>query len=191
MDDALELWLVRHGETTASAEGTVAGSLDVELTERGRAEAAELREVLGAVRFDGVWSSTMRRAVETARLAWGEPRQDPRLRELDFGALEGCVFDAVDPAVGGPILTFDDFDIPGGESHPELRARVEEFLAELPAGRHLLFVHGCVIRTLTQPLGLARFVVTGSIVRLDWRRQALVDVVEPENRRAAPGVSPR
>lgn len=191
MDDSLELWLVRHGETTASADGTVAGSLDVELTERGRAEAAELRQVLDGVRFEGVWSSTMRRALDTARLAWGEPRQDPRLRELDFGDLEGSTFDAVDPALGGPILAFDDFHIPGGESHAELRGRVEEFLAELPPGRHLVFAHGCVIRSLTQPLGLARFVVTGSIVRLDWRRQQLVDVLEPENRRAAPGVTAR
>jgi probable phosphoglycerate mutase len=191
MSDRLELWLVRHGETTASAAGTVAGSLDVDLTERGRAEAAELRPILDGQRFDGVWSSTMRRAVDTARLAWGEPRQDPRLRELDFGELEGELFDAVDPVVGGPILAFERFACPGGESDAELRERIEGFLAELAPGRHLLFVHGCVIRTLTQPLGLARFVATGSIVRLDWRRRELLGVVEPENRSAAPGVRPR
>lgn len=189
MRDYVELWLVRHGETTASAGGTVAGSLDVPLTERGRREAAELRPRLAEVEFTGVWSSDLGRAVDSARLAWGEPRRDPRLRELDFGELEGHAFDAVDPAIGGAVLAFEDFAIPGGESHHELVARVEDFVAGLPPGRHLLFVHGGVIRALTQPLGLARFVVTGSIVVVDWTARRLLEVVEPGNRRPAPAVS--
>ena len=56
------------------------------------------------------------------------------------------------------------------------------FVDELPRGRHLLFVHGGVIRILTQDLGLDRFVATGSVVGVDWTRRELLFVNEPQRR---------
>ena len=53
------------------------------------------------------------------------------------------------------------------------------FTTELPAGRHLLFVHGGVIRVLTQDLGLDRFVPTGTLVGLDWSERRVLFVREP------------
>ena len=73
-----------------------------------------------------------------------------------------------------------DFRIPGGESYRDLSERVFAFVAELPPGRHLLFVHGGVIRVLTQDLGVDRFVPTGSVVGLDWSARRLLFVHEPE-----------
>ena len=51
----------------------------------------------------------------------------------------------------------------------------------LEPGRHLLFVHGGVIRALTQDLGLDRFVATGSVVGLDWEASEILFVREPGN----------
>src|SRR5512139_2756474 len=104
-----ELWLVRHGETPASRGRTLAGWTDVPLTEHGEEQASALRPLLVAEPFDGVWSSDLRRAVTTARLAWGEPRQDARLREMGFGSLEGQLWETLDPLAQEGLARFEGF----------------------------------------------------------------------------------
>jgi len=167
-NETVELWLVRHGETTRSAALEVAGWSDPPLTARGRREAEALADRLRPVDFDGVWSSDLVRTLETARLARGEPVPDRRLRELNFGDLEGLAFSEVDEDIREAVLEFRDFTAPGGESLEDLERRLESFLSELPPGRHLLFVHGGVIRALTRRLGLDRFLPTGTLVVVDW-----------------------
>jgi probable phosphoglycerate mutase len=179
MDDLKELWLVRHGETTASAGRRIAGWSNPPLTAVGRHEAEAVRARLDGAEFRSVWSSDLDRAVSSARLAWGEPAVDARLREVNFGHLEGRGYDGVDREMTQVFMRFRDFHIPGGESHDELRQRVHGFADELPPGRHLLFVHGGVIRVLTQDVGLDRFVRTGSLVVVDWLARRLLAVREP------------
>ena len=180
MIDCLELWLVRHGETTRSVVREIAGWSDPPLTEQGRREAAALRSRFNGETFTGVWSSDLRRTITTAELAWGVATPDRRLRELNFGDLEEKPFSAIDPLVAEQAMEFRNFRAPGGESIADLRERLESFLGELMPGRHLLFTHGGVIRTLTQDLGLDRFVVTGSLVGVDWAERRLLFVNEPE-----------
>ena len=181
MKEPLELWLVRHGETTYSASKRVAGWSDPPLTENGRRQAQALRSVIDGREFIGVWSSDLRRAVESARLAWGEPQTDRRLRECNFGGLEGCTYEEADSTHGRVFHEFRKFQAPDGESHHEFRTRVLEFVGTLDPGRHLLFVHGGVIRALTQDLGVDRFIPTGSLLCLDWRAEEVVFVREPGN----------
>lgn len=181
-DSRLELWLVRHGETTASAARRIAGGSNPPLTEVGRAEAAALRPSLNGHVFDSVWSSDLDRAVTTARLAWGEAKPEPRLREVDFGVWEGRDYDDVDPTVAEVFLRFREFEIPEGDTYRDFRRRVHSFVDELLPGRHLLFVHGGVIRVLTQDLGLDRFVATGTVVGMDWTGRRLLFVREPDGR---------
>lgn len=169
-----ELWLVRHGETPASKGRTLAGWTDVPLTEHGEAQAAALRPLLASERFDGVWSSDLRRAVATARLAWGEPRQDERLREMGFGSLEGRLWEALDPGLQQGLAEFEGFAAPGGESFDGLRARVHSFLDGLPAGRHLVFTHGGVVRLLSREVGMDHFVSTGTLLVVDWDDRRLL-----------------
>ena len=175
-----ELWLVRHGETPASRERTLAGWSDVPLTERGEAQAAALRPVFADEPFDGVWSSDLVRAVTTARLAWGEPSQDRRLRELSFGELEGADYMTVDSRVQEALRRFEGFVAPGGESFDDLRARVMSFVDGLPPGRHALFTHGGVVRLLARELGEDRFVPTGTLLVVDWDSRRLLSRQEGE-----------
>jgi len=177
MDDHdLELWLVRHGETTASAGRQIAGWLDAPLTERGRTEARALRPVLEREHFDGVWSSDLSRAVETAELAWGSAVPDARLREVHFGDLEGRCWEHVDRSLDRHIVVFRDFSSPGGEHLDEARARFSGFIADLAPGRHLIFAHGGVIRLLTQDVGFDAFLPTGSLLGLGWAPRRLLFV---------------
>jgi probable phosphoglycerate mutase len=169
-----ELWLVRHGETPASRGRSLAGWADVPLTERGEMQAAALRDVLAGERFEGVWSSDLQRAVATARLAYGEPRQDPRLREMSFGELEGVPYLTMDARWQEGLVRFEGFCAPGGESFADLHSRVHAFVEELPPGRHLLFTHGGVVRLLSREVGEDHFVPTGTLLVVDWDARRLL-----------------
>jgi probable phosphoglycerate mutase len=177
---SLELWLVRHGETPASRGRTLAGWTNVPLTERGEEQASALRPVLASGEFDGVWSSDLERALRTARLAWGEPSQDERLREMSFGELEGRPWDTLDGPYQAGLVRFEGFAAPGGESFDRLRERVLSFVDELPAGRHLLFTHGGVVRLLSREAGEDHFVPTGTLLVLDWTTRRIVSRTDGE-----------
>jgi broad specificity phosphatase PhoE len=80
--EGVEVWLVRHGETPWNALGRLTDWSDVPLSARGEAQALALAPFLAAERFDGVVSSDLSRAVQTARLAFegfaapgGSPRR--------------------------------------------------------------------------------------------------------------------
>jgi 2,3-bisphosphoglycerate-dependent phosphoglycerate mutase len=89
------LVLLRHGESTANADDSFAGWLDVPLTRRGRAQAAAAGRGLAGLRPAAVHTSVLDRAVRTARLmsaaaGWDAPlRPDWRLNERHYGALQG------------------------------------------------------------------------------------------------------
>lgn len=173
-----ELWLVRHGETTRSVLGEIAGWSDPPLTERGMGEAEALAPRLKAQSYDGVFSSDLERCRTTARLAWGRARADQRLRELNFGIFEKKAFREVDPKIFRQVSEFRSFEIPGGETLSAFQRRLQEFVEDLPSGKYLLFVHGGVIRALCRNAGLDRFVSTGTLVCLDYDADRILLIEE-------------
>ena len=88
---AVELWLVRHGETQWSAEGRHTSRTDLPLTEHGRELAAKLGAYLAGTKFAAVFESPMRRARETCAIAGlGDVAVvDDGLKEWDYGVYEG------------------------------------------------------------------------------------------------------
>ena len=74
------LWLVRHGATDWSEAGRFNGWTDVSLNELGRRQSERLRDHLLATEFDGIWSSDLVRATETATLAAAGPAVPDRRR---------------------------------------------------------------------------------------------------------------
>ena len=90
-DPRPELWLIRHGETEWARLGRHTGRTDVQLTERGRAEARTVARKLDGRRFALVLSSPLSRALETAHLAgFGDHVETvDDLMEWDYGVDEG------------------------------------------------------------------------------------------------------
>lgn len=92
-----QLVLLRHGESTANANGTFTGLLDVPLTPEGERQAVWAAEMLRAngVTPTIVVTSTLQRAVRTADLVTHElrlPQQATKrweLNERNYGALTG------------------------------------------------------------------------------------------------------
>ena len=92
-----QLILLRHGESTWNRKGRFTGWVDVDLTERGIAEAVHAGELLvGDAAPDLVHTSVLRRAIHTTELAleqarrsWIPVRRSWRLNERHYGALQG------------------------------------------------------------------------------------------------------
>ncbi len=173
-----ELWLVRHGETVWNAEHRLTGWADPPLTTRGEGQARDLGSFLRERTYDSVWSSDLQRARHTAELAFGTPSEDTRLREIDFGELDGLDWHTLDASWRSMLLErFDEFDPPGGEHAAEFTRRVVEFVEELPPGRHLVFTHGGVVRLLLRLLGQDQFLPNASVACLQWDQRSVLSVV--------------
>jgi alpha-ribazole phosphatase len=124
------LILVRHAEP-AAADGVCYGGLDLELSDRGREQAAEAAAALAGTEVAAVYSSPARRATDTAlpiAAAHGvTPITDARLTEIDFGEFEGRRFDDIEAAYPEIYETWmrtpTKVRFPGGESWQDLLAR--------------------------------------------------------------------
>lgn len=162
----LDLWLVRHAATDWTQARRFCGWSDPPLSQEGRGQARALRPRLKNQSFDSVVSSSSLRAVETARLAYGEPLPDDRLRELDFGDLEGVTWEDCSKEMRTALLACETFHAPNGESVADMKERVDAALAELGEGQHLVVTHGGVIRLLA---GDGEYPGPASITRVSLR----------------------
>lgn len=150
------IWLARHGETDANAEGRVQGSIDEPLNDRGREQAHALAREVESLDLRALYTSQLRRARETAeivgRVLGLEPQVDERLAESWRGEWEGRLIadiKAEDPDAWRGSLSLDGgFRFPGGESLEEHAARVEAALADVARGPlpALVICHGGTIR---------------------------------------------
>ncbi|MFG3442839.1 histidine phosphatase family protein [Nonomuraea sp. NPDC047897] len=117
-----------HSITVDNEAGIATGWLPGELSRAGREAAAEL----GARRrdVDVVYASDLRRAVQTAEIAFGggrEVRLDARLRECGYGVYDGRPVREVAELRRRHI----DRPWPGGQSYREVVAATEAFLEEV------------------------------------------------------------
>ncbi|MFL7807932.1 MAG: histidine phosphatase family protein [Anaerolineae bacterium] len=137
------LYLVRHGETAANAQGLWQGRQgDDPLNERGRVQSQAAAEALVDSGASAIYASGLRRAVETAEIIGarlGLPvKTHAGLREYDFGDLEGATTSEVLAewkALLGQWRTDPSAKPPGGESAMEFTRRVGGALQEI-AGQH-------------------------------------------------------
>ncbi len=145
LDCALELTLIRHGQTVENTQNRCQGHTVGTLSDLGIAQAQELGQKMKDEVFDAVFTSDLARAKDTAAMIFPKMEliEDVRLRERFYGDLEGEVLP--------DGLRFDEA-IEGAESLDSLSQRVEEFLNELRldyAGRKVAIVsHGIVIKTM-------------------------------------------
>lgn len=135
----MRLYLIRHGETDWNRARKVQGSTDIPLNENGRLLAEETGKGMRDVKIDLAYTSPLVRAKETAELVLKGRSvpvyTDRRIREISFGVLEGVCLEEESEGceqVKRFFYATGDYDVPeGGESIPELEARVRDFLEEL------------------------------------------------------------
>lgn len=86
-----KLTLIRHGITNWNKQKRYCGSCDVPLSRQGRSQAQKLHTRLRPVRFDTIYVSDKKRAIQTAQIIFKGERLITMagLKELNFGVLEG------------------------------------------------------------------------------------------------------
>lgn len=96
---ATNIVLIRHGDTPASQDHRFSGAKDVPLSLDGRAHASALATRLARYPVHAVYASSMRRALDTARIIANVHELDvtpmPGLREMAHGVWDGLTFEEV------------------------------------------------------------------------------------------------
>ena len=120
-----------HQTTEDNEAGIATGWLPGRLSALGRRQARELAARRRHDGLDAVFSSDLRRAVETVEFAFGTDGPpvllDWRLRECDYGELNGAPRDRVH----GDRAAREVTAYPGGESWQQAVDRVGSFLEDL------------------------------------------------------------
>lgn len=132
-----------HGTTIDNEQHISSGWKDVELSELGVKQSVELKEQTKDKKFDVVFCSDLKRAHDSTKLALEgvyEIIHDARLRECNYGTLNGASSDIVEPMQEDEAITKP---FPDGESYEDVKARVADFLAFLKRnydGKHIAIV---------------------------------------------------
>jgi broad specificity phosphatase PhoE len=132
-----------HGTTTDNEQHVSSGWKDVELSELGIKQSIDLKEQTKDMKFDVVFCSDLKRAQDSAKLSWDgmyEIISDARLRECNYGTLNGASSDIVEPMQEDECI---DKPFPEGESYEDVKARIADFLGFLKqnyGGKHVAIV---------------------------------------------------
>lgn len=159
----MRVYFARHGQTLWNKRRKLQGQKDIMLTDRGREQARESAEGMKEIPFDCVYTSPLKRAVETAQILRGDRQipliRDERLKELSFGVIEGRNLDKIldNPEKKRLKRLFTESDKYRAPKHGEsvldlvdrTRSFYEECIIPLEGSyEHILVVaHGCTIRS--------------------------------------------
>ena len=126
------LYVIRHGESETNLSHHWTGWNDVNLTDKGRKDAARAGERLKGIDFDAIYASDLTRALNTAQIALPgyQPKITPLLREINVGDLAGNPIDIV-TAEERKEFAQVGYGARNGETQEEFAGRIREFLAEV------------------------------------------------------------
>lgn len=146
MSDAFpELWFIRHGETDWNLNRRIQGQTDIPLNDTGHAQANAIARALSRLHdcldgFDLQVSplhrprQTMQYIVDGFGLDWTKITIDERLKELNFGELEGATWPDLNARGLDPEKDpegYHGFRPKGGESYADATVRVRGWLDSL------------------------------------------------------------
>lgn len=118
-----------HGTTTDNEKGLATGWAQGELSEKGIEQSEKLGRLIAEKNFDVVFCSDLKRAIDSAQLAFVDKYQiisDPRLREANYGDFtqkSGELFK-------DNLQNYINFPFPNGESYKDVEKRINDFLEE-------------------------------------------------------------
>ena len=159
----MEIYFVRHGQTVWNVEKRFQGLSDSPLTELGIRQAKLLGEKLKDIKFDKFYSTSLKRAYDTANYIKGNRKQKVEIFddfvEISMGDMEGIKQEDFKKLYPEQVknfffnqLEYDPSSF-GGESFLEVRERVIRGLnkfIELNKNyeRVLVVSHGATLKTL-------------------------------------------
>jgi broad specificity phosphatase PhoE len=138
-----QLVLIRHGQTQWNREGRWQGQADPPLNAFGRRQARRAAQALRGSGLDHLYTSDLRRALESARIIGAELGlaiiPEPRLREISLGRWQGMLSADIEAQYADEFRRWHTSPLttrpPDGEDLHTLAARVLEAISEI-ALRH-------------------------------------------------------
>jgi 2,3-bisphosphoglycerate-dependent phosphoglycerate mutase len=162
------LILLRHGQSEWNKKNIFTGWVDIGLSKEGVAEAEKAQEHLKNFNINCIYSSVLKRAIDTAKIAGQKDLvgtewiKDQALNERHYGDLQGKNKDEMRKEFGAEQVKIwrRSFDVkpPNGESLKDTCERVLPFFEEqiLPRVRMgetvLVSAHGNSLRALIKKL---------------------------------------
>jgi len=148
------IWLSRHGESEFNLVGKIGG--DADISRRGRAYAEKLPELVKQSVGDidlTVWTSTLKRTIQTAQYLPYRKLQWKALDELDAGVCDGLTYEEIEEAYPEDFRARDDdkynYRYRGGESYRDVVIRLEPIIMEMERSENIMVVtHQAVLRCL-------------------------------------------
>lgn len=116
-----------HGTTTDNEKDISSGWYDVGLSDLGVKQSVDLKDQIKGKKFDVVFCSDLKRAVDSAKFTFEEivpVIQDRRLWECNYGEYNAKASAVVEPMQEKCITK----RFPGGESYEDVKARMADFL---------------------------------------------------------------
>ncbi|MCL4390224.1 MAG: histidine phosphatase family protein [Patescibacteria group bacterium] len=124
---AVKITYFVHGTTTDNEQHISSGWDDVGLSELGKKQSIDLKDQTKNKKFDIVFCSDLKRAVQSAELTWKGIYTiipDSRLRECNYGDFNAKPSSIVEPMQEKMISK----RFPNGESYEDVKNRIAEFL---------------------------------------------------------------
>jgi probable phosphoglycerate mutase len=158
------VYFIRHAEAEGNLYRRMQGHYDGHLTDNGRRQLEFLEKRFKNIRIDAVYSSDLRRAIETAaaiHVPKGLPlHTDPRLREFYFGIVEDMPWGNAGYEFPDQIRYFNEqphlFRLDGAETifsvQRRMREAVDEIVAANPGKTAAVVTHGSALRALLADL---------------------------------------
>lgn len=138
-DGVVKITYFVHGTTKDNEKGISTGQAQGELSELGIKQSKELAKQISNKKFDAIFSSDLKRAIDSARLTWPKEKiiWDKRLRECNYGDLNQAKEEKVNDS------EHIDEPFPKGESLKDVELRTIDFLNFLYnnyKGKHVAIV---------------------------------------------------
>lgn len=137
----IEITYFVHGTTADNEQGLATGWEPGELSELGIQQSKDLGILAADKEFSVVFCSDLKRAVDSARLAFGgkyEIIEDERLREANYGDFTQRPDD-----FKKDLVKYIEMQFPNGESYKDVEKRVADFLKDVSQkyeGKHIAIV---------------------------------------------------
>ena len=152
--------MVQHGESEFNLAGKIGG--DANISERGELYARALPDLVASSVGDDrqltIWTSTLKRTIQTARFLAASPKGYDKLEwkaldELDSGVCDGLTYQDIADSYPEDFKARDDdkynYRYRGGESYRDVVIRLEPIIMELERSENIIIVtHQAVLRCI-------------------------------------------
>jgi 6-phosphofructo-2-kinase / fructose-2,6-biphosphatase 2 len=150
------IYIIRHGESQHNVEGKIGG--DALLSKAGQEFAKQLPGLLNShlkpeTSALKIWTSTLRRTIQTASKLPYPRRALKALDELDAGVCDGLTYEEISQQYPEDFSARDhdkfNYRYRGGESYADLVHRIEPVIMELERVENVLIIsHQAIIRVI-------------------------------------------